>query len=165
MIKKCDIDDLVELLFNDKRIYPEIFDEIYRYKLAEYFQSQVLKRIKNENPECQIKEFDITIRIMNLNNDNKEKKRLKIGTGGMLFGSHKFCNYRSDDLPPFGFILIPLVNTETFNSKIAIFPMGSDPRLQITDYFNMNNSKNKTQFLTNSLFCNTFYITLVKTHN
>lgn len=163
-ISKKDVDEIIDLLWNEKPVRKEILEEINRLKLAEYFQGRILKKVLKNNPEFKIDSFDITLRIIGQKTKIKKKKKFNLDTGGLLFGSHKFCNYQSKELPSFGFALIPIIHQETFEKKIVIFPMGAKMPIQNIASFQYDQN-NKTLFLTNSLYCKDLYIILIKIHD
>ena len=161
-IEKEDVDELVDLIFKEKEVKKEIFEEIQRQELSEYLQNRILKKVLALNREYSIEPFDVTLRLIDLKTKIKKKKRFNLGTGGLLFGSHKFCSYQNKELPAFGFILIPLVHKELFEKKIALIPMGSKSPIQNIGFYQTGD--NPTMFLTNSLYCKDLYIILTKIH-
>lgn len=163
IIEKEDVDEIVDLLFNEKEVNKEVFEVIHKQELSEYFQTQILRKVKRLNQDYEIKPFDITLRVISTKSKIKKKKKFSLGTGGYLFGSHPFCSFQSKELPPFGFILIPLVHKELFEKKVVLIPMGSKYPIQNIGQYPTDD--NLTKFLTNSLYCKDIYIILTKIHD
>lgn len=163
-VDREDVNEIVDMVINNQRIEKEIYEELQRSEMSEYFQGQILRTVLKNNPEYRISPFSITIQIMNMDTQHKRKKRIMLMNGGVLFGSHKYCNHHSLDLPSFGFVLIPLVHKETEEKEVAIVNMGSKYSVQNMGSFNLNHNLSKTDLFTNSFYCKNLFISLVKIH-